>query len=46
MESHNDINVLSADLSILDNLHIICCQRHYNDYCIINSKEAELVLTL
>ena len=39
-------NVLSVDLSVLDNLHIICCQQYSNDCCIINSKEADLFLTL
>ena len=34
------------DLSVLDNLHIICCQQYSNDCCIINSKEADLFLTL
>ena len=39
-------NVLSVDLLVLDNLHIICCQQYSNDCCIINSKEADLFLTL
>lgn len=43
IESH-DNNVLSDDLVVLDNLHVIYCQCHSNDCHFINSAEVAFLI--